>query len=394
MSLVTTAIAMSSGQNAVTGSGAEWDVAFSGTWRECDRPNLVLTNGDGTQYTFGAGDTTGVEASFCFTFNDKLYVLGGPTFYFSAIGEPEVFNDPNATGNGFVTVTNFYSAPEDLVAMAHYQGRLAFFSRTTTHIWQVNADPTLYNQVQLLENVGTFAKLSVQSLGDLDVLFLHDSGIRSLRVRDSSLNAFVVDIGSPIDGLIQAKLAECTDEEKQAACSVVEVASNRYWLFLKDTIYVLSYFPMNKITAWSTYDPTYGDGQTPFVPEKMVTFNGRVYIRGDDDALYLYGGTDGATYDSAQAVVETPWLDAGKPATMKQSTAVDVAIVGTWSIKVGMDYFVDELVDLGQVSETTFDYRRLGVNSRGTHFKMRMETTGSEAASLSSLLFQFNSEEK
>jgi hypothetical protein len=97
----------------------------------------------------------------------------------------------------------------------------------------------------------------------LEVLMLADSGIRSLRTRETTLNAFVVDIGSPIDSLVTALLATLTDAEKALSCSIVEPSSNRYWLFVPGhsgaagKIYVLSYFPSAQVIAWSTYDPTY-----------------------------------------------------------------------------------------------------------------------------------------
>lgn len=389
--LITTVTPMTTGLDEVTGSGEEWSVVFAGTWRECDRVTLVLNDGVNT-YTLGAGDTTGIDPTFLYTFNDKLYALSGSAFYFSAIGDPAVFNDPSANGNGYFDVPNYFSAPEDLVAMAHYQGNLAFLSRTTTHIWNINANPTEMSQRQLLENLGTFAPQSVQALGDLDVIFLYDSGVRSLRVRDSSNNAQVVDVGSPIDSLIIEKLLSATQAEREAACSCIDPVANRYWLFLKDTIYVLSYFPQNKVVAWSAYLPTDETGAT-FVPEKMMAYNGQVHIRATDGNFYLYGGDDNNTYDGTIAIVEIPWLDDNKPTEIKQFSSVDASISGTWSLAMSSDLLNGTLTNVGPVQSTTFNNRRLGYNGRGTHFKLRATTNGNTAAKLSSLVVHYEGDD-
>ena len=150
----------------------------------------------------GAGDVTNLAATFCFTYGNKEYLLASEKVFFSEIGEPTKWNNPNGIGNGNVTMTDQFSTPENLVAIAPYQGRLAFFSRQTTQIWQVDADPANWAQLQVMQNIGCVAPLSVQPLGNLDVLFLSDGGVRSLRARDSSLNAYVDDVGSPIDSYV------------------------------------------------------------------------------------------------------------------------------------------------------------------------------------------------
>ena len=390
MSLISTITPLTLGLDPVAGEGTQWSIVFDGTWRPCDRVSLILV-GNSVLTTYGAGDTTGIDGQFVFTFNNRLYVLGGSTAYFSALADPTVFNDPNAVGNGFITMSNYFSAPEDLVSIAHYQGKLAFFSANTIQIWQTNADPTLFSLVQVLPNIGTFAKDSVRSVGDLDALFLHETGIRSLRARETSLSAFVLDIGSPIDLIIRAKLLECTEEERVGACSVIEPETNSYWLFIKDTIYVLNYYPTAKIIAWSTFAPIDSDG-VEFVATSMQAHEGLIYIRGDDDALYIYGGEDGQAYDATVAVAETPWLDNAKPATSKSSSAIDVAIEGTWAVKAGMDYFVATLSPVMNVNKSTFGYARIPYTARGTHFKLRLESQGATAARFSSILFHFQEE--
>ena len=369
---------------------------FTDTWVAGETFTISLTDTRaGVAYEFGLGDASGQTPTFALTYRDRVLVLAGSTVYFSALTSGVIFNDPNGVGNGNVTLTNHIGLAENLVACAPYQGRMVFLSRNSVQIWDTPADPIAWNMVQTLPNIGTVAALSVQSLGTLDVLFLHDSGVRSLRVRDSSLNAFVEDIGSPIDELIAEKITECTDDELASACSVMEANSNRYWLFLKDTIYVLSYFPNGKIIAWATYTPTYveNDVEVTFTPLKMLWHEGRVYIV-TADKLIVFGGDDGVTYDATTAYLELPWLDDGQPTTSKQMTSVDVGVSGAWGLQLSTDLIEERFTPVLNVDSSTFNFRRLGYNGRGTHFKLKAQTSGETAAKLSSIVVHYNPEQQ
>ncbi|MDE2098682.1 MAG: hypothetical protein KGL39_15620 [Patescibacteria group bacterium] len=264
LNLTNTATTMAGGVNAYGGQGQMERVAMTGNFTLNDKVTLDLTdNLSGVAYQFGAGNVTGYVFNYVYTFNNKVYGLSGATAFFSAVGEPAVFNDPNASGNSFITMNNFFSTPENLAAMAPYQGRLLFAFRRLVQIWQVDPDPANYALVQTLPNIGTVAPLSVQPVGDMDVYMLADNGVRSVRVRDASNNAIIADIGTPIDAIIQPLLDALDDTQKAAACGIVEPSSNRYWLYMPNpdgsagTVFVFSYFPSSQIAAWGTYAPTY-----------------------------------------------------------------------------------------------------------------------------------------
>lgn len=246
--------AFSGGVNGITGNSAPAKTSFgAGAWTNGSHWTLVITS-QGLSYTLGAGNIYGLTPTFCAAFGNRLHFLEGSTDHFSKIGDATRWEDQD-TGAGDIAIVDRFSDPSNLVAISSYQGKLAYFGRNVIEIYNAPADPNLFSQSQVLQNIGALAKHSVKSMGDLDVLFLSDTGIRSVRVRDMSLNAFVSDIGSPIDDLVQTSLLSAGDNT--LACGVVEPSSNRYWLYLKGVIYVLSYFPSSKIIAWSTYLPTY-----------------------------------------------------------------------------------------------------------------------------------------
>lgn len=254
-SLNTSCVTFSNGITPVAGTGQTYSFAFTGTWELGDTYTVTLTDSlSGTQTQIGAGYVTGVQPVFAFVYNNVGYILAGTNVYTSAEGVITTWNDPTATGNGFISLSDPNGASEAIVSMASYQGKLVFFSRYNAQIWNIDALLANWSLSQVLRNIGTVGPNSVVSLGDLDVFFLSDTGIRSLRVRDNTLNAFVNDLGSPIDSLIVAALLA---NNGVASCGCVEPSSGRYWCYLNGLIYVFSYYPSNKIQAWSTYQPQY-----------------------------------------------------------------------------------------------------------------------------------------
>ena len=392
---VTTPVAFLNGTFATVAWGQREFFMVKGAWAVGDTWSLDITTNAGDTYVLGKGNLTGSSPTTMHVGEDRVFVSIGDQFNFSAVGEPTLWEDQN-TGAGFVRYTSNYGAADTVNGFSDYQGRLAVYGRRSIQIWTPDADPASFVRNQVLENIGTMAPFSIQAIGELDALFLSDTGIRSLRVRDSSLNAFVADLGSPIDALVQTALELVSDTTKAAACAVVEPTENRYWLFLNNTIYVLSYYPSNKIIAWSTYNPTYGAGQDSFAPQKFAVFDGQVYAR-DASAVYSYGGSSGVEYDTCVAIVQTPFLSGAKddsPATVKTAKGIDVAMSGEWILSAGMDWVSQTLEEVYDASQASFDGGTIPFDSKGTHFSLKAVTSQAARARLSSLIFHFNEGEE
>lgn len=260
---------MLGGGDAAAGTGGTSTITVSNTWATGDTFLVTLVNViTGVAQSLGYGTVSNSTPTYVMTYRNKVNILFGSTWAFSEIGLPTSFNNLEGTGNGYITLSDAYSESDNAQAIVPYQGRLAVLSQNSIQIWQIDADPVNYQLLQILENVGTFAKLSAVAFGELDVFFLHRTGIRSLRVRDASNNAYLSDVGSPVDFLVQASLASATSTQQAAACAVMEPNRSQYWCFLYDTIYVLSYFPQMKVSAWSIFKPSYQSGsvsRTTFV---------------------------------------------------------------------------------------------------------------------------------
>jgi hypothetical protein len=317
------------------------------------------------------------------TFANKLYSTTRSLLYFSEIGDPTKFGG-TTNGAGFINLSNQDSGFEDLQAVGIYQGKMAIFSRRAVQIWTMDADPTKNVSSQTLKNIGTFAPRSVTNFGDIDVFFLSDSGVRSLRARDASNAAAVSDVGTNIDTLISADLLSLPETTRNAAFGIIEPKDGRYWLAVGPKVYVYSFFPSAGIAAWSTYEPG-------FTITHFSYANSRIYAR-SGDTVYLYGGVTGNEYDNSQVEVVLPYLDAGKPAHTKTLQGIDLTCEGMWDVFVGCDTTVPEARDLvATVNQSTFDLARLQAAGMGTHIGVRIVTnpTYSGAAKIGNFASHF-----
>jgi len=331
---------------------------------------------------FGATRVTDTVPTSALTYKTKAHVGSGSSLFFSGVNNPKKWGQ-DGVGAGFINMSNSSGGNEVITAISLYQGNLAAFSRRTVQIWSIDTDPANNRQGQVLSNTGAFGPRSVVSVGDLDVFYLSDSGVRSLRARDSSNAAVVNDVGTPIDNLILAEISGMTFDQKASCPAVIEPIDGRYWVAIGNKIYVYSYFPSSQVAAWSTYEP--GRTFTEF-----TTKDGKVYAK-EGQYVYVYGGMDGNSYDSDEVEVILPYLDGGKPAHMKTLMGMDMTCEGEWSVEIGMDPISPEARDLvATVSQPTFTLGRIQASGMGTHVGVRMVNQSSGYARIANLITHFD----
>jgi hypothetical protein len=228
------------------------------------------------------------------------------------------------------------------------------------------------------------APRSVVNFGDGDVFFLSDTGVRSLRARDSSNNASVSDIGTPVDDRLNPAV-QALPGEGRGCLAIIDPVSGRYWLAVGKTIYVFSYYPGGGVAAWSTYS-------LPFAPTDIVTTGNRVFVRGDDDYVYAYGGATGRDFGSDYTcTVEPGLIDAGKPATTKHVTGFDVGCEGEWEVWLGTDPGNIPGRDyIGKIDRPSWGLERWQAAGVGTHFSLRLQHRAAGRAILSSLAVHYD----
>ena len=406
--------AFSGGVDAVVGWGDRWNITFGGTWALFSEYWSIAVGSDSGDFTWGVGFLHGLTPTVCMPFKDRVFA--GLTSQFNWCDEIDPLGisgpvgptewEEQAPGAGFQIFLSDFGSQDIVVGLAQLQGRLAVLGRRSIQLWQTDSDPNNFQLIQVMDNIGAVAPRPIQQIGDFDVIFVDDTGIRSLRTREVTLNAYSDDVGAPIDTILQPILATLTATDKQRMCSIVEPLTKNYWMHLRGVIYVLSRHPSSKISAWSEYEPKGSDGVL-FTPTHMVVSNGQVYLRSFERGFYRYGGSAGVAYDQYSPVtMQTPYLDDKKPGILKQFAGLSIVKEGKWTISISADpqsnNFVPFLENHGSASapdvltDSTYDIGNIESPLRGTHFALKAvsaNTSTTLPAILSSFLLFYNTGE-
>jgi hypothetical protein len=334
--------------------------------------------------------------TFVRTIKSKMYSPSGPNMHFSGIQEPTGWTT-DYVGAGFIDMSSNESGSEEVNALARYQDAVAVFSETVIQLWYVDPDPSLNRQTQVLNNTGTASPRSVTQFGDNDIYYLDESGLRSLRARDSSNAASTTDIGVPIDSLVTEAISALSDEERGRIYGLIEPREGRFWLIIGSEIFVLSYFSGAKVSAWSKYNTTDSDGET-FSVDDAVVYRRRVFLR-SGDTIYVFGGL-GSTleYDATQAIAQIPYLDGDKPWQEKHLAGFDAAGKGSWRVYAAMNPNNIEAQDVtaefaDTIADTTFGAGKLPLQGSTTHISLILKSQGSVYAKLGSLCIAYDADE-
>lgn len=347
--------------------------------------SVVLAGGQAPGSVFQSG-------SFAKTVGAKMYVASGPNLHFSGIKIPTGFQSGNV-GAGFIDMSTEAAGSEALQAIAKYLQFIAVFAGRVTQVWYVDPDPLQNKQQQVLNNMGTLSPRSVTQFGDNDLFFLDESGVRSLRARDSSNAASTTDIGIPVDPLVVAKLRTLTPLQRSQLVGLIEPTDGRFWLIFPDEIFVFSFFEGSKISAWSTYIPAVNN--VPFVVDDGMVYRKKVYVR-SGDKIYVYGGLDTTPiYDATEPELWTPYLDANAPARQKAFKGIDVACEGEWVISAGLEPNNKAASDkVAVVSGTTYNGETIGFEAESSHVSLRFKGVGPGAKKIASAAIHYEGKQE
>lgn len=290
-----------------------------------------------------------------------------------------------ASDAGAINISTDSDGSQRLIGMAVYQGYTAIFSRSNILIYSLSADATENSLVDTLSQTGTLAARSIVSYGNLDVYYLDESGVRSIRSRDGYDAAYVSDIGSAIDDFVQEWMADVSETSLDRAVAVVDPATGRYLLAIDDRIFALSYYPTSRITAWTYID-------LAFDVSEMIRAQRRIYARASD-TIYCYGGEDGTVYPDADeqvAIIETPFMSANDPAGFKGLTGFDMAGENDWLVEVLVDpNDTDQVVTVGVVNQVTYNNATVALPGVGSLLALRFTCSAEGAAKLSTFALHY-----
>lgn len=310
------------------------------------------------------------------THRRKVYSPVVSLLEFSALDSATIFD--TVSGAGFQNMSTHQSGSDLVTGLGVFADQLSIFSRRVIQLWSMVDNAANNIPTQFLKETGTRSPRSVIGFGDIDCFYLSDSGIRSLRARSASNLAGVNDVGTPIDPLVRDWVKTLSEADIQNAVALVEPVDGRLWMAIGTRIFVFTYFPMKKISAWSWYEPgvQFSD---------LVTINDRVYGRAGND-IYLFGGDTNTTYDSSVVTVAIPFLSGGKPGTFKQVKGMDIAATGTWNCKLLINpNDENDTVDVGDMPGVTWSEEGIAVPAHCTHVAPTLTNTSDGYASISQI---------
>ena len=306
---------------------------------------------------------------FAIAHNYRMFCVQGTLLNFSAPKDPTIWDNTDKNA-GYIDHSMITNRAPHLISMGDYGGDLAVFAKRHIFVWNIDVLPSGDFKKQTIHGTGTFAPHSVVPWGQTDVMYLDISGIRSLRARDSSEQAYAADIGTMIDSLVRAQIAALTDDDKiYRVWGIVEPRTGRLWMALRDKIYVLSFYPSSRVSAWTWYDAT-------TAPVNMMnSSDDSVYWRSGNN-IVVYGGEAGDTYDATEGLARLPYIDGGKPATHKNWTGFDAAIYGTWSVRGSFDPTMPTALDLlANITKSTYQQQKIAVNGESPAISLELRTT-------------------
>lgn len=375
---------MSGGAAAVAPVAQIVTATLSGTFEARDLFRITLNGVDYIATGRSAG--TGVSA---YVNKKRLFAAAGPLLEYCKLSTFNNWNDSNvSTGSGFINISNDAEGSERLVGVGTYIQQAAVFTRRNIRVYNISTDAQLIGISQPIDNSGSLSARAIMAYGTTDLLYLDETGVRSLKARDASGAPFVNDIGVAIDTFIRAHLDTLSSAVAQRACAVVEPRDGRYWLALGERIYVLSYFPGSQISAWTYIEPGFS------VSDFVRSYN-QLYARAGD-TVYLYGGASGAVYPAAGELVASVSLPfvASAPPSLEMMLGFDIAAEGAWQVTALFDPDNENAkLSIGTIDGISYNFADAGFSGRTTHIAFDLTCSAAGAAKISNILVHTDGKE-
>lgn len=177
-------------------------------------------------------DTNMPASGIMVTATARVYAVSddGQSVKFSKVGDP---TDWTTAGNaGSLPVSQHFASGQRAYGLGLYQGKLAVFTDQSIQLWNIDPDPTGMALDRVIDGVGTRHHHSIVSLyGDL--LFLSESGVRSLTTLANSLFPSDVDVGLPIKPFTKPPTSLTRTADGGLVPSVKGIAAgplSQYWV--------------------------------------------------------------------------------------------------------------------------------------------------------------------
>jgi hypothetical protein len=277
---------------------------------------------------------------------------------------------------------------DEIMGMAIHNHYLYVFGRRQILVYAHADDPTNLSLADTLTGVGCMARDSVVVTGS-DILFLSDSGVRSMQRTIQEKSAPMRDLSINVRDDIVAEIAQENEDDINAVYS----DKDAFYLLALPSRGLVYCFDMrgslqngaSRVTTW--------DG---FIPYAMKYTRAKTLLLGKAGYVGIYGGylDNGSTYTMKYY---TNYFDFGQPTTLKILKKVGVTVIGGGGYPVVMrfgfdysdilnsrnfnlanasvaEYNIAEY-NIGEYGGSAFDNKIINVGGTGRVLQLGFETT-------------------
>lgn len=380
-----TSTPMTGGAAAIEAGAQIFSATITGTLEKTDKFTITINGIDYSGSPRGSAAGTSLYVN-----NKRVYSPAASLLRYCKINDPTNWTDASAaSGAGFLAVSSDAEGYERVIGAAPYNLQTGVFGRGFINLYTLGTDASLFALDQPIENTGARSAKSIKTYGNNELFYLDDTGIRSLRARASNDAPYTADVGSAIDDFVKDHMVVLGNDKVSRAVAAIEPSDGRFWLAMGERIYVLSFFPGNKISAWTYYEPG-------FEVSELARVRDRMYVRAAD-TIYLYGGADGQTYpedDEITCTVEIPYVSGETPATKKMNAGVDFDLTNEWFIKSYPDPNRQTLFDtIGRVNKITYGQPSIALPGVEPTWSFTFECSKGGRATISSIAIHYDAEE-
>ena len=253
------------------------------------------------------------------------------TLYFSALLDG---TNLSTGDSGYLSLVDVFPNGDEIVGIAPHNGFLIIFGKRNIAIYSNPIDVTQLVLSDLVANIGCIARDSIVNTGT-DVMFLSESGVRSLSRVIQEKSAPINDISFNVRDELVAFVESETNKEKIKAAYYPKDAF--YILTLPTSKYVYCFDLRGRlengaarVTIWDGIEPS----------ALHVTYEGDLFIGKEGYIGKYFGFTDNAaTY---RLRYYTNFFDLGAPTSLKFLKKANFVVVGgigqNVALKYGFDY--------------------------------------------------------
>ena len=280
--------------------GDSWDIGISGSitvahvhyadvFSDYIYTSIEYSNGNVLHHYLDGAIPTKIADTNCpntkgvVKMENKIWAINGDSVKFCATGNPRDWT--TSSDAGFLAVGLKQKGSDNALALGQYKERnLVVFFADGSQLWAVDPDPANHSFTQSLPGVHTRYHRSIALLFQ-DMYMLTDFGFRSISESVLTGSQAEIDIGSPIDSVIQRVLPQTPAVNPKATFNP---ALGQYVCAIGKSIFVFTISKTAKITAWS-------DHLLPFEIDDWTILDSEIYLRSGDK---VYRMTENTYLDS------------------------------------------------------------------------------------------------